>query len=296
MKDFFSDFEARTFTTAGAEIFARIGGNGPPLLLVHGYPQCHVMWHKVAPALANHFTLVIADLRGYGQSSCPKNDEENLAFSKRVMAQDMLGVMSELGHHRFALAGHDRGGRVGYRLALDAPDRVEKLAVLDIVPTYTMWQRFTVAHAMKVYHWLFLAQPQPLPEMLIERAPTEYQDYTLASWSKAKNLSAFDKHALDAYHEFFSKPDHIHATCNDYRAGQSCDYQHDKEDFDLGRKIVCPVLALWGTAGLPAGGESPADIWREWADDVQGVAVDAGHFIAEENAPDTAQALLDFLS
>ncbi len=293
--DLFPGFESRSFTTDGAEIFARIGGSGPPLLLLHGFPQCHVMWHKLAPTLAEHFQLVIADLRGYGQSSCPENDSANLSYSKRVMARDMIAVMASLGHERFFLCGHDRGARTAYRMALDEPGVVEKLAVLDIIPTHAMWDDFTVGHAMKVYHWLFLAQPHPLPEMLIERAARQYQDFTMASWTKAKDLSAFAPGALTAYHDFFARPEHIHAACNDYRAGQTCDFEMDRADFAAKRKIAAPTLALWGDAGIPSGGAGPLDIWRNWAQNVEGEAVDAGHFIAEENPEATARALLNFL-
>jgi haloacetate dehalogenase len=294
MNDLYAGFDTHRFRTEGAEIFARTGGSGPPLLLLHGFPQSHVMWHKVAPQLAEHFSLVIADLRGYGQSSCPVNDAENLAYSKRVMARDMITVMVELGHDKFLLAGHDRGGRVSYRLALDHPGRVEKLAVLDIIPTHTMWQNFTVAHAMNIYHWLFLAQPHPLPETLIGRASDAYLDHTIAHWTKSGDLSAFAPQALAAYHDFFAKPEHIHALCNDYRAGQTCDYEHDIINFDAGVKIACPMLALWGDAGIPSSGNSPLDVWQQWANEVEGMAIDSGHFVVEENPEATAQALLDF--
>lgn len=293
--DLFPGFETRRIQTFGAEIHLRVGGGGPPLLLLHGYPQSHVMWHKVAPTLADRFTVVVPDLRGYGDSSCPPNDPDNFTYSKRAMAQDMVRVMEEIGHTLFAVAGHDRGGRVGYRLALDAPERVSRLAVLDIVPTHAMWHDFTMKKAMKIYHWLFLAQPEPLPEMLIGKAPADYQNYTLASWTKARNLSAFDPRALDAYHRFFSDPAHIAAACNDYRAGQTYDLGADSADYDAGRKIACPVLALWGDAGIPDETDSPLATWQKWATDVRGAAVDSGHFVAEENPAATLQALAAFL-
>ncbi|MGL4295567.1 MAG: alpha/beta fold hydrolase, partial [Aestuariivirga sp.] len=182
-----------------ADIFARIGGHGPPLLLIHGFPQTHAMWHRIAPDLMKRFTCVMPDLRGYGYSSCPLNGPDHFAYSKRAMANDLLHLMQEVGHDNFAVVGHDRGGRVGYRMALDHPGRVSRLCVLDIVPTYAMWHNFTVKLAMKTYHWLFLAQPNPLPEMLIERAPVAYLDYTLASWTKSKDLSAFSESALAEY-------------------------------------------------------------------------------------------------
>jgi haloacetate dehalogenase len=278
-----------------AEIFARVMGEGPPLLLLHGFPQTHAMWHRMAPELAPHFTLIMPDLRGYGFSSCPENDSENRAYSKRAMAADMVSLMTELGHTRFAVAGHDRGGRVGYRLALDHPRIVRALTVLDIVPTWTMWNRFTVKLAMKTYHWLFLAQPNPLPEMLIEQAPIAFLDYSLASWTKSRDLSAFDPAALAEYRLHYATPEHIHATCNDYRAGQTYDLAADGADRAAGRKIVCPVQALWGTAGIPSETEGPLDAWREWCAGVEGHGIDSGHFLAEENPDATLAALLPFL-
>ncbi len=280
----------------GVEIFARIGGAGPPLLLIHGFPQTHAMWHRMAPRLMERFTCVMPDLRGYGFSACPDNDTQNLAYSKRAMADDLVALMSGLGHRRFAVAGHDRGARVGYRMALDHPEAVSCLALLDIVPTHAMWHNFTVRLAMKTYHWLFLAQPNPLPEMLIERAPIAYLDYTLASWTKAKDLSAFDGQALAEYRLHYAIPEHIHATCNDYRAGATCDLTADEADRAAGRKIACPTLALWGTAGIPSAFEDPLEIWRQWCGQVEGHGIDSGHFIAEENPDATLAHLVPFLA
>ena len=296
MSDLFPGFDARRIETIGAEIYLRVGGSGPPVLLLHGYPQTHAMYHKIAPTLAEHFTVVIPDLRGYGESSCPPNDADNFTYSKRAMAQDMVHVMAELGFTLFDLVGHDRGGRVGYRMALDYPERVLRLAVLDIIPTYAMWNDFSVALAMKVYHWLFLAQPSPLPEMLIGRAPADYLDYTMASWTKTGDLSSFSPAALDSYRRFFSDPEHIRATCDDYRAGQTYDLYADEADFEADNQIICPMLAVWGEAGIPGQTEGPLKIWREWATDVSGLAIDAGHFVAEENPEATLAALLAFLT
>jgi haloacetate dehalogenase len=277
------------------EIFARIGGDGPPLLLIHGFPQTHAMWHRIAPALMQRFTCVMPDLRGYGLSSCPPNDPANEAYSKRAMAQDMLGLMQSLGYGKFAVVGHDRGGRVAYRMALDHPAAVSCLSVLDIVPTYTMWHRFTVKLAMKTYHWLFLAQPNPLPEMLIEQNPVGFLDYTIASWTKTKDLSAFSENALAEYRTHYATPEHIHATCNDYRAGATYDLKADEEDRAAGRKMSCPTLALWGKAGIPSEADNPLAAWQEWCDGVEGHGIDAGHFLVEENPDETLAALLPFL-
>lgn len=294
LADLFPGFEARTVPTSGADIFLRTGGDGPPLLLLHGYPQTHVMWHRVAPALAERFTLVIPDLRGYGWSSVPRSDAAHAAYSKRVMAADMVEVMEKLGHVRFRIAGHDRGARVAYRLALDHPGRAERIAVLDIVPTYAMWHGFTVDLAMKTYHWLFLAQPEPLPEMLIGKAPVAYLDYTIASWTGARSLEAFDPRALAHYRAFFQVPERIHACCEDYRAGQTCDLAADEADVAAGSMIRAPLLALWGSHGIPSETDGPLDTWRRWAVDVTGMPVESGHFVCEENPQATAAALLDF--
>lgn len=291
----FDGFETRAIQTFGADIFARIGGDGPPLLLIHGYPQTHAMWHKLAPKLAENFTVVMPDLRGYGESSCPTNDEDNFTYSKRAMGQDMVQLMDALGHETFAVVGHDRGGRVGYRMALDYAERINRLAVLDIVPTHAMWHNFTVPLAMKTYHWLFLAQPAPLPEMLIEKAPVEFLNYTIASWTRDHDLSAFSAEALEAYHTFFSRPGNIHATCNDYRAGQTYDLHADEADFDAGRKIECPLFALWGNQGIPGKTDGPLAIWKKWGRDVRGHGIDSGHFVAEENPDDTLKALIPFV-
>lgn len=278
-----------------AEIVAEVGGEGPPLLLLHGFPQTHAMWHPIAPALMERFTCVLPDLRGYGASSCPPNTPDNSAYSKRVMAKDMVSLMASLGHSRFAVVGHDRGGRVAYRLALDHPHVSTCVSVLDIVPTSVMWREFTVEFAMKTYHWLFLAQPVPLPEMLLEKAPVAWIDYTIASWSKLKDLSAFDPRALKVYRESFAQPERIHAMCNDYRAGATCDRGLDEADRAAGRKIACPTLALWGTAGFPSETSGPLDTWRDWCENVTGAGIDAGHFVVEENPSATLGHLLPFL-
>ena len=296
MKDLFPGFDARTVNTIGADIFLRVGGSGPPLLLLHGYPQTHAMYHKIAGALSHDFTVVVPDLRGYGASSCPPSDADNFTYSKRAMGQDMVRVMEELGFTLFSVVGHDRGGRVAYRMALDYPERIRRLAVLDIVPTHAMWHSFSVQLAMRVYHWLFLAQPAPLPEMLISRSPVEFQDYTISSWTKTQDLSAFDPDALTHYRTFFSDPQHIAATCNDYRSGQTYDLYADEADFEAEKKITCPLLAVWGDAGIPGETEGPLDVWKQWATDVVGMAIDSGHFVAEENPEATLLALIPFLN
>jgi haloacetate dehalogenase len=295
LADLFPTFEARTIKTGVGKIFVRSGGSGgPPLLLLHGYPQTHVMWRRVAPALAEGHLVVIADLPGYGKSDAPEATADHSPYTKRAMANAMIEMMQALGHEQFLLAGHDRGGRVSYRLALDHPERVIKLCTLDIVPTHQMWHALNAKSAMKIFHWMFLAQPAPLPEMLIGKAPVEYLEWKLAAWSGEKNLSAFDPRALAHYRGFFTQPARIHATCEDYRAGQSTDLAHDEADVAAGNKIACPMLALWGARGIPAEGESPLDVWKRWARNVSGGAIDSGHFLAEENPAATTKALVEF--
>lgn len=296
LADLFPGFASHRIATSIGEIFARTGGNGPPLLLLHGYTETHVMWHRVAPALAQRFALTIADLPGYGFSAVPQADANHAPYDKRSMAKAMVEVMAKLGHKRFRLAGHDRGGRVAYRLALDHADRVERMATLDIVPTYDMWHGMDSNMAMKVWHWPFLAQPAPLPEMLIEKAPVEYLEWKLASWAKAKNLSAFDPRALEHYRVSFSDPARIHAQCEDYRAGYGADLANDEADRAAGKTIACPLLALWGGVGIANETGGPLEIWRQWAPQAKGKPIDSGHFLAEENPHGTATAMLDFFT
>jgi len=254
------------------------------------------MWAGIAPALAERFTLVIPDLRGYGRSSKPENDPHNHAYSKRQMGRDMVAVMAALGHESFAVAGHDRGGRVAYRMALDHPETISRLAVLDIVPVADVWERMDAGAAMKTYHWPFLAQPFPLPERLVAADPIYYLEHTIKSWTKAGSLSAFAPAALDEYRQSFGQPENVHGACNDYRAGATIDWQLDREDRAAGHKIAPPVLALWGDAGVPSSGTAPLDLWRPWCVTVEGAALPSGHFVVEEAPEETQAALLEFFS
>jgi len=294
LADLFPGFAAHWVDTSIGKIFARTAGNGPPLLLLHGYTETHVMWHRMAPALAPHFSLVIPDLPGYGASAVPQANADHAPYDKRSMANVMVEVMAKFGHKRFRLAGHDRGGRVAYRMALDHAASLERLATLDIVPTYDMWHGMDRNLAMKVWHWPFLAQPAPLPEMLIEKAAVELLEWKIASWTKVKNLSAFDPRALDHYRVSFSDPARIHAQCEDYRAGVGADLTNDEADRAAGKTIACPFLALWGGVGIANETSGPLKIWRQWAPQVQGQPIDSGHFLTEENPDATAKALLDF--
>lgn len=293
LADLFPGFESHWIDTAAGRLFARSGGEGPPLLLIHGFPQTHVEYHRIAPALAKQFKLIMPDLPGYGWSDVPKEDADHAPYTKRAMANALIEVMQKLGHLQFGVIGHDRGGRVGYRMALDHPGRVTKLSVLDIIPTLDMWRGMDAKRAMVVYHWPFLAQRAPLPEMLIEKAPLEYIDWTLGSWAP-DGLKKFDPRALAHYRAFFQDPARIHACCEDYRAGQSTDVQFDEEDFNAGRKITSPTLALWGTRGIPNSGGDPLTIWQQWATKLEGRAIDCGHFLPEEAPEETAAALIEF--
>jgi haloacetate dehalogenase len=291
LADLFPGFASEWINTASGRIFARVGGNGPPLLLLHGFSETHVMWHRVAPQLADAFTLIIADLPGYGWSDMPESDEKHLPYSKRAMANTMIDVMERLGHVRFALAGHDRGGRVAYRLALDHPGRLSRLAVLDILPTYDYWERINRRSALKIYHWSFLAQPYPLPETLIGNNGEFFLRQKMASQTRSGTLDAIDARALEHYLAPFRDPSRVHAMCEDYRAGADADYEIDKADHEAGSKITIPMLALWGDAGVASAAATPLDTWKTWATNVAGSPVVSGHFLTEEN-PDTTARLL----
>lgn len=295
MTELFPGSRAIRVETNGASILARVGGEGPPLLLLHGFPQNHAMWHAVYPELSKRYTCVMPDLRGYGGSSCPPSDDANMAYSKRTMAVDAIAVMAQLGFPRFLVVGHDRGARVTYRMALDRPDLVIAIAVLDIVPTAEMWRTMGATLAMKTYHWMMLAQPSPLPEMLLSGDPVGFLDFTIASWTKARDLDAFDPRAMAAYRASWSEAERRRAACDDYRAGATVDRELDEVDWAAGRRIACPTLALWGDAGIPSAATSPLEAWGTWCDNVVGHGVDSGHFVAEENPQATLSALLPFL-
>ena len=295
LADLFPGYESRFIETSSGKLFARIGGKGSPVLLLHGYPETNVMWHRLAPLLADKHTLIIPDLPGYGQSDAPESGVDHAPYNKRAMAQAMVELMEKLGHKRFAIVGHDRGGRVSYRLALDHPERVTKISTLDIVPTYEVWAGLNAKRAMKVFHWTFLAQPFPLPEMLIGKAPVEYLEWKMLAWNGRDTNSVFDPRALDHYRAFFKQPARLHATCEDYRAGQTTDFEHDDADRKAGRKIEAPLLALWGVTGIPSAGENSLDVWRRWASNVSGKVIPCGHFLAEEAPQETAAELLPFL-
>jgi haloacetate dehalogenase len=291
-------FETAEIDTGESTIFLRRSGSGAPLLLLHGFPETHLMWRDVAPALARHFTVVCADLRGYGRSGCPPSKPDHAPYSKRAMARDMITVMERLGFHRFSVAGHDRGGRVAYRMALDHPDRVARVAVLDVLPTLIAWERADARFAFSYWPWSLLAQPEPLPERLVLAAPDAVVDNALGGWGSPSTV--FDQAIRQAYVDALRDPAHVHAICEEYRAAATLDRAHDDADCSNGRRITCPLLALWSGPGplgswyVESGG--PLVLWQAWGNDVEGHAVDAGHFFPEEIPAETADALNDFFS
>ena len=283
-------FERLRIETTGAEINLVHGGSGPPLLLLHGYPQTHFMWHAVAPELAEQFHVVCPDLRGYGDSSKPPSTADHTPYSKRAMASDLAQIMAALGYGRFLLAGHDRGARVAHRLALDYPDKVGKICVMDIVPTYHMFKTTDQAFATGYYHWFFLIQPYDLPEHLIGCDPDYFLAKKLGQWSAPG--AGFAEQALAEYLRCFRYPATIHASCEDYRAAASIDLEHDEAD--LNRKIQCPLLALWGNKGFVHRTYDVLNVWRAWAQQVEGRPLDCGHFLPEEAPASVCSEMLKF--
>lgn len=285
-------FELCRVSTSGAAINLRHAGTGPPVLLLHGYPQTHAMWHRVAPALADDYHVVCADLRGYGDSDKPASGSDHAAYSKRAMAADMVEVMAALGHDSFAVVGHDRGGRVAHRMALDHPAVVTRVAVLDIAPTLYMYEHTDMQFATGYYHWFFLIQPNGLPEKLIGADPDYFLGSKLAHWSAAESVFAPD--AVTEYMRCFRDPATIHASCEDYRAAAGIDLEHDRAD--LGDRVAVPMLALWGAHGFVSRLYDVLATWQERALSVDGRALDCGHFLPEEAPAATIAALRSFLS
>lgn len=288
----FEGFQERRIATSGAEIFLRTGGSGPPLLLLHGYPQTSAMWHKVAPLLADDFTIVAADLRGYGRSSKPATTPDHAPYSKRDMAKDMVEVMTALGHDRFFLAGHDRGGRVAHRLAADHPGRVIRLATLDIAPTREMYRNTGEDFAKAYWHWFFLIQPAPFPEHMIGADPQAYWRKKCGSGSAG--MTPFTAEALAEYLSCFSDPVTIHASCEDYRAAASIDIAHDDADGEM--RLPMPVLALWGETGVIERCFDALALWRLRAKEVSGNSLPCGHYMAEERPAEITAQLKAFFT
>ena len=294
MLDFFRDFTLTTHRVTDGTLRLRTAGSGPPLLLLHGNPQTHAMWHAVAPTLAERFTVVAPDLRGYGESFKPGATGDHVPYAKSSMARDLAELMSGLGHDRFQVVAHDRGARVAHRLAIDNPARVERLAVLDIVPTIEHFERTDMAFALGYYHWFWFAQPHPFPEELINAAPTTWFNAHTAREPKAPDF--FRQEALEDYLRAAHDPAAITAMCEDYRAAATIDLEHDRISRTEGRKIACDMLVLWGAKGKIGGWYDPLDLWRHYCTGtVQGGPVNSGHYLAEESPGEVLSALDGFL-
>ncbi len=287
---FGKEFATTRIATAGAEINVTHGGSGPPLLLLHGYPQTHAMWHQVAPRLAGDFHVICPDLRGYGDSSKPPSRPDHSPYSKRAMAQDMVEVMALLGYQQFLLAGHDRGARVAHRMALDHPERITKACIMDIAPTHHMFKTTDQEFATGYYHWFFLIQPNGLPEHMIGADPAYYLTEKLKRWSAPG--AVFADEAVAEYLRCFAKPETIHASCEDYRAAASIDLKHDEAD--INKKVQCPLLVLWGLQGFVHRRYNLLDVWRQRGERVEGRGLDCGHFLAEEAPAAVCDELLRF--
>ncbi len=294
----FDGFDSAEISTKDTSIFVRRSGSGPPLLLLHGFPQTHLMWRDVAPVLARHFTVICADLRGYGRSGCPASALDHAPYSKRTMAHDMISLMETLGFSRFSVAGHDRGGRIAYRMALDYPDRVTKTALLDVIPTSEAWNHANADFTLGFWPWSLLAQAEPLPERILTAAAEAIIDNALDNWGSAS--ATFPSDIRSAYADVLRDPGHAHAICEEYRAAAAIDRDHDEADRKAGRRITCPLLVLWSGRGpldswyKDEGG--PVGIWRKWAATVQGEALAGGHFFPEELPDQTAGLLSRFFT
>jgi haloacetate dehalogenase len=287
--DFFPGFQRKRIAVPGAEIAAVFGGSGPPLLLLHGFPQSLAMWHRVAPTLAKKFTVIATDLRGYGESSVPASATDHASYSFRAMAGDQLAVMTALGFDRFLICGHDRGARTAHRMALDHPERITAAAIMDILPTLYHYENVNRAFATGYYHWFFFIQPFDFPERLIGADP----DYFLQrTFGRIGHEGAIDPRALECYAQAFRDPARLHAMMEDYRAGASIDLEHDRAD--RSRKLSCPVLVLWGKQGVVGRNFDVLDVWRGYAADLRGDALPCNHYLAEEEPQETARRLLGF--
>ncbi|WP_071288155.1 alpha/beta fold hydrolase [Mycolicibacterium llatzerense] len=287
---FFPGFTDERLAVNGVEIQAVIGGSGPPLLLLHGAPQSHVMWHHIAPRLAERFTVVATDLRGYGDSSKPAGGGDHADYSFRTMAADQVAVMNQLGHDSFSVVAHDRGARVTHRMMLDHPEVVTRAALLDIVPTKYVYDHADTALATAYFHWFFFIQPAPLPELMMQPTAALLLKAFLGAFG---GTDCYDPEAMAEYERCFATPESIHAMCEDYRAAATIDLTHDAAD--EGRTVDCPLLILWGSRGVVGQLYQPLEVWRRYASDVRGQGLDAGHYLAEERPDDVLAALGEFL-
>ncbi|MBN3755826.1 alpha/beta hydrolase [Paraburkholderia sp. Tr-20389] len=288
----FADFTPFRVTAGDVDIFGVKGGAGPPLLLLHGHPQSHLIWHRCASQLAEHFTVIATDLRGYGASAKPPSDETHAPYSKRAMAADQVAVMRHFGYERFLVCAHDRGARVAHRMALDFADSVERLMLLDIAPTLAMYEATDRAFATAYFHWFLLIQPEPLPETLIEGNPDVYVDRVMGS--RHAGLAPFAPEVLAEYRNALRQPGAVHAMCEDYRASATIDLEHDRADIERGHKIACPLRVLWGAEGVIEKCFEPIAEWRKVARDVSGRSLACGHYIPEEAPAELVAEMLSF--
>ena len=288
----FENYVPFTVDANGVSIFGMKGGNGPPLLLLHGHPQTHEIWHRLADVLAQHFTVIATDLRGYGASGKPPSDAQHLPYSKRAMAADQVAVMQHFGFEHFMVCAHDRGARVAHRMAVDFPQAVDRLMLLDIAPTLAMYEATDRTFATAYFHWFLLIQPEPLPELLIGSQPDAYVERVMGS--RHAGLAPFAPHALQAYRDALKQPGAVHAMCEDYRASATIDLEHDRADIECGNKIACPLRVLWGAEGVIEKNFKALDEWRRVARDVSGRKMPAGHYIAEEVPDELLAEMLAF--
>lgn len=295
LAELFPGFSEERRTVRGVDIFARVGGSGPPLLLLHGYPETHACWHRVAPALARHFTVVAPDLRGYGRSGCPSADGNHRAYSKRTMALDLAALMTSLGFARFLVMGHDRGARVGFRMALDAAERVERLVLLDIIATSDIARLRDEGLKFGMLHGVFLSQPAPLPETLIIQNPRDWVESRFRRATLAKAPDVIHPVAMADYIDMLSQADRVHATCEDYRSEHQTDLFLDQTDRETGARITCPVQVLWASAGSLVEVVDPLAVWAPWCTHIVGGQIESGHFIPEENPAALIDKALPFL-
>lgn len=288
----FSGFRSAEIKTKGGTIFVRASGEGPGLLLVHGFPRTHLMWRHLAPRFTDSHTVVCADLPGYGHSGSPASTDDHFPYSKRAMASELVQVMEQLGFKRFSVAGHDRGGRVSYRMAIDHPERIEKLGVFDVIPIFEGWSRADARFAQTYWPWILLSQKNPLPEKYLLGAPEAVFDNPFGA-------GTFPLEIREQYVEMFRDPVRVHGVCEEYRAAATIDVEHDRADLEAKREITCPMLHLWAAGGpldtFYANAGGPLGVWKRWAPKVQGRAMKGGHFFPEENPADTTDLLKTFL-
>ena len=285
----FKNFKQDVIEVNGVNINYKIGGKGEPLLLLHGYPQSHVLWRKIAPLFAENYTVICSDLRGYGDSDKPQSDKKHLTYSKKTMGLDQNELMKKLGFNEYFLVGHDRGGRVAHRMAIDFKENIKKISVLDIVPTSHVFKNTNAILAKRYYHWFFLIQSYPLPETMIGNDPEYYMRSKLQMWGA--NNEYLTEEIIQEYLRCFTT-ETIQASCEDYRAGASIDLVHHEEDFD--KKISCPLQVLWGSKATLEELYDPIKVWKEWALNVEGQSIDCGHFLPEESPIETYNAIINF--